>query len=305
MRVRVLAAMTVAREFEAVYVWGAQTGGARRLGVPEETITAIRENHSRGIPPEDAEIVEFTRQLLRRHRVDETAFKKLQARLGNDALGPADHRNRLLHHAGDDSERLRTGSRTRRGSTEGLNATDRLAGWLAALTPCRYIWGYASFHAFWSRRRDWATCAGGRLYRLLADRGRPDRRWPRCLAAGPEGAQDRRHMAGLRITGFPFEFHVAVEDATLRDHAWNPAPELRLAHLAGTARPWNFHDWHVAAPDGFSADLAPSRRPTGVKALGQVGRGNGRGRLGGRRVVVGKGRGNCRRGRRNRPDQIG
>ena len=86
MRVRVLAAMTVAREFEAVYVWGAQTGGARRLGVPEETITAIRENHSRGIPPEDAEIVEFTRQLLRRHRVDETAFKKLQARLGNDAL---------------------------------------------------------------------------------------------------------------------------------------------------------------------------------------------------------------------------
>ena len=30
MRVRVLAAMTVARELEAVYVWGAQTGGAQR-----------------------------------------------------------------------------------------------------------------------------------------------------------------------------------------------------------------------------------------------------------------------------------
>ena len=62
MRARVLAAMTVAREFEAVYVWGAQTGGARRQGVPEPTITAIRENHSRGIPPEDAEIVDFTRR---------------------------------------------------------------------------------------------------------------------------------------------------------------------------------------------------------------------------------------------------
>jgi 4-carboxymuconolactone decarboxylase len=86
MRVRVLAAMTVAREFEAVYVWGAQTGGARRLGVPEETITAIRDNHSRGIPPEDADIVDFTRQLLRRHRVDDASFSKLQARLGNDAL---------------------------------------------------------------------------------------------------------------------------------------------------------------------------------------------------------------------------
>src|SRR6059036_3240236 len=34
MRVRVLAAMTVARELDAVYVWGAQTGGARRLNVP-------------------------------------------------------------------------------------------------------------------------------------------------------------------------------------------------------------------------------------------------------------------------------
>ena len=86
MRVRVLAAMTVAREFEAVYVWGAQTGGARRQGVPEETITAIRENHLRGVPPEDAEIIEFTRQLLRRHRVDEASFKKLQTRFGNDGL---------------------------------------------------------------------------------------------------------------------------------------------------------------------------------------------------------------------------
>lgn len=68
MRVRVLAAMTVARELEAMYVWGAQTGSARRLGVPESTVTAIRENHARGVPSEDAEIIEFTRQLLRRHR---------------------------------------------------------------------------------------------------------------------------------------------------------------------------------------------------------------------------------------------
>jgi 4-carboxymuconolactone decarboxylase len=86
MRVRVLAAMTVAREFEAAYVWGAQTGGARRLGVPEATITAIRDNHTHGVPPEDAEIIEFTRQLLRRHRIDEAGFEKMQARFGNDAL---------------------------------------------------------------------------------------------------------------------------------------------------------------------------------------------------------------------------
>src|SRR5436309_13399255 len=86
MRVRVLAAMTVAREFEAMYVWGAQTGGARRQGVPESTIAAIRDNHSRGVPAEDAQIIDFTRQLLRRHRVDEAAFTAMQRRFGNDEL---------------------------------------------------------------------------------------------------------------------------------------------------------------------------------------------------------------------------
>jgi 4-carboxymuconolactone decarboxylase len=86
MRVRVLAAMVAAREFEAVYVWGAQTGGARRQGVPETTIAAIRDNHSGGVPPEDAQIIEFTRQLLRKHRVDEALFKAMQARFGNDQL---------------------------------------------------------------------------------------------------------------------------------------------------------------------------------------------------------------------------
>jgi 4-carboxymuconolactone decarboxylase len=86
MRVRVLAAMTVARELDAVYVWGAQSGGARRLGVPEATIAAIRENHSRGLAPEDAQIVDATRQLLRKHRLDTATFKELQTRFGNDQL---------------------------------------------------------------------------------------------------------------------------------------------------------------------------------------------------------------------------
>src|SRR6266851_10277025 len=71
MRVRVLAAMTVAREFDAVYVWGAQAGSARRQNVPESTITAIRERHTRSVPTEDAQIIQFTRQLLQRHRVDD------------------------------------------------------------------------------------------------------------------------------------------------------------------------------------------------------------------------------------------
>ncbi|MEJ0017790.1 MAG: hypothetical protein WDN25_14735 [Acetobacteraceae bacterium] len=84
MRVRVLAAMTVGREYEALYIWGAQTSAARRMGVPEATITAIRDNHLREVPPEDAQIIEFTRALLRRHHIDDGMAEAVRARFGND-----------------------------------------------------------------------------------------------------------------------------------------------------------------------------------------------------------------------------
>jgi 4-carboxymuconolactone decarboxylase len=83
-RVRVLAAMTVARELDVVYVWGAQTGIARKLGVPGTTIGAIRERHSQGLPPEDAEIVDFTRDLVCRHRVSTAAVDTLRQRFGDE-----------------------------------------------------------------------------------------------------------------------------------------------------------------------------------------------------------------------------
>ena len=76
--------MVVGREFEALYVWGAQTGSARRQNVPESTITAIREKHTRGVPPEDAQIIEFTRDLLTKHRVDEALAQALIERFGNE-----------------------------------------------------------------------------------------------------------------------------------------------------------------------------------------------------------------------------
>jgi 4-carboxymuconolactone decarboxylase len=82
-RVRVLAALTVARELDAVYVWGAQTGIARQHDIPQSTVDAIREGHSRGLPPADAQIVDFTRRLLREHRVDEGTAGALRQRFGD------------------------------------------------------------------------------------------------------------------------------------------------------------------------------------------------------------------------------
>jgi len=85
-RVRVLAAMVVAREYEALYVWGAQTGSARKQNVPESTIDAIRDDRIDGVPPEDAQIIEYTRTLLRKHRIPEVMDKAMRARFGNDQM---------------------------------------------------------------------------------------------------------------------------------------------------------------------------------------------------------------------------
>ncbi len=85
-RVRTLAAMTVAREFDAVYVWGAQSAGARSLGVPESTIDAVRAKHANGVPAEDAAIIEFTQQLVRNHRVSDAAIAAMRQRFGDKGL---------------------------------------------------------------------------------------------------------------------------------------------------------------------------------------------------------------------------
>ena len=61
-------------------------GSARRQKVPEATITAIREKHTRGIPAEDAQIIEFTRELIRKHRVSDESAKALLARFGDEGM---------------------------------------------------------------------------------------------------------------------------------------------------------------------------------------------------------------------------
>jgi hypothetical protein len=60
----------------------------------------------------------------------------------------------------------------------------------------------------------------------------------------------------LNISGFPLGWHVALEDALLRDRRRSPAPELHVARLLASARPWRPTIWRFAAPDGLRADFA-------------------------------------------------
>jgi hypothetical protein len=84
LRIRTLAALVVGRHFQAQYVWGIQGVIGAERGVPRSTIDAIREDRSDGIPAEDLQIIDFTRQLLRKNRVSHPLAKAVMARLGAD-----------------------------------------------------------------------------------------------------------------------------------------------------------------------------------------------------------------------------
>ncbi|HEY1260906.1 MAG TPA: DUF2125 domain-containing protein [Stellaceae bacterium] len=79
------------------------------------------------------------------------------------------------------------------------------------------------------------------------------------VAAWAQAARTRKievSWRDLRVGGFPLAFRISLDDAALRDAALSPAPQLHIASLSGTARPWDFSVWRLAAPGGLSAALA-------------------------------------------------
>lgn len=84
LRLRTLAALVVGRHFQAQYVWGIQGVIGAERNIPRSTIDAIRDDHSDGIPPDDLQIIDFTRQLLRKNRIDEPLAQAVMKRLGAD-----------------------------------------------------------------------------------------------------------------------------------------------------------------------------------------------------------------------------
>ncbi|HUB11711.1 MAG TPA: hypothetical protein VMB34_07115 [Acetobacteraceae bacterium] len=82
-QLRSLAILAAVREKEAAYVWSAQVGAARRAGVPEATIDLLRaKGDPTGLPPEQCDIITYTRQLMRTNRVEQAVFDALRQRFG-------------------------------------------------------------------------------------------------------------------------------------------------------------------------------------------------------------------------------
>lgn len=80
--VKELAILSVAREMDCVFEWAAHAPLARKAGVREEAIAAIRDRRPQGLTAEEAPVVQYVSQLLGKRRVDEPTFRAAEARFG-------------------------------------------------------------------------------------------------------------------------------------------------------------------------------------------------------------------------------
>jgi 4-carboxymuconolactone decarboxylase len=82
-RLRSHAILAAVRERESAYVWSAQVGAAQRAGVDQKTIDILRANGDvSGLPDDERDIVNLTRQLMRTNRVDYPVFNRLLGKYG-------------------------------------------------------------------------------------------------------------------------------------------------------------------------------------------------------------------------------
>ena len=80
---RELCTIAVAREKDCPYVWASHVVSARKAGVGEQAITAVRDRLAlASLREEEADIIDYVRQLHRSQRVTQTLFDRLCARHG-------------------------------------------------------------------------------------------------------------------------------------------------------------------------------------------------------------------------------
>ena len=78
----VLAALAVARAKDCLFVWSVQAPNARRAGVSDAAIAAIRDRQTTGLSEDEADLVRFAQQASGANRVDQALFDRLKDRHG-------------------------------------------------------------------------------------------------------------------------------------------------------------------------------------------------------------------------------
>jgi 4-carboxymuconolactone decarboxylase len=80
---RELAIIATAREKDCPYVWAAHAPAARKAGVSEAAVSAVRDRGQlTAISADERDVVDYVRQLSRRHRVEQDLFDRLRERHG-------------------------------------------------------------------------------------------------------------------------------------------------------------------------------------------------------------------------------
>lgn len=78
-RLRFVGILTAVRESRAEYVWAAQVEQARKNGIREELIDAIREDRApTALSPDEGEVMTYVRDLLRTKRIPAPVFQTLE-----------------------------------------------------------------------------------------------------------------------------------------------------------------------------------------------------------------------------------
>jgi len=74
----VLTALAVARAKDCLFVWSVQAPAARRAGLSDDVINAVRDRSSAGLSDDQTDIVSFAQQLAGANRVESGVFNRLR-----------------------------------------------------------------------------------------------------------------------------------------------------------------------------------------------------------------------------------
>ena len=86
-RTRELVILVVAREWKSDYIWGAHEAAAKRLGVDDTLIAAIREgNLSPTVFPKEAAYLAYAQQLVAHRKIDDATFEAMRKLIGARGL---------------------------------------------------------------------------------------------------------------------------------------------------------------------------------------------------------------------------
>jgi len=82
-----LAIIATAREKDCPYVWAAHAPAARKAGVSEAAIIAVRDRaDAADLPPSERDVVDYVRQLARTNQVAQPVFDRMRDQHGVPGL---------------------------------------------------------------------------------------------------------------------------------------------------------------------------------------------------------------------------